>query len=110
MWPRVPGDGLPLWSAMVTFRFPIAMPPSNSNCFFNPRARSNHFALRFGLRTARPKCPTGPTVKGTLLLILLKESRQAPNRNSSEHGHNDKDRGHRRIECPFWDDAFCDPD
>jgi hypothetical protein len=70
MWPSVPGEGLPLCRAIVTLRFPIAIPPSNSNSFFNPSARSNHFALRFGLRTANPKWPTTPSVNGTFMFRM----------------------------------------
>src|SRR5947209_1647943 len=91
MWPSVPGDGRPLCNAIVTFAFPIAIPPSNSNSFFKPSARSNHFALRFGLRTASPKWPTTPIVNG-ILLISLKESRQASHCKSREQRHNDKGR------------------
>src|SRR5205085_8747604 len=69
MWPSVPGDGRPLCNAIVTFAFPIATPPSNSNSFFRPSARSNHFALRFGLRTARPKWPTTPSVNGIFFFM-----------------------------------------
>src|SRR5437867_10773419 len=47
------------------------MPLSNSNSFRNPSARSNHFALFFGSRTARPKWPTSPTVNGTFIWIAL---------------------------------------
>src|SRR4051794_24695402 len=90
MWPSVPEEGLPLCRAIVTLRFPIAIPPSNSNSFFKPRTRSNHLALRFGFRTANPKCPTTPTVNGIFLLISLKKRRQATNRKSRYHRHRDK--------------------
>src|SRR5437868_1601880 len=82
---------------MVTLRFPIAIPPSNSNSFFKPSARWNHFALRFGLRTANPKWPTTPTVNGTFLFMSLKESRQPSNCNSREQRHHEKSRRHSRI-------------
>src|SRR6266446_1085661 len=44
------------------------MPSSNANCFFKPKARANHFALFFGLRTARPKWPTVPRMNGNFIL------------------------------------------
>lgn len=96
MWSSVPGDGRPLCNAIVTFLLPIAIPPSNSNSFFKPSARANHFALRFGLRTANPKWPTMPTVNGTFLMSL-KKLRQPPNRKSRQQGHNHKGRGHGGI-------------
>src|SRR5918996_1755037 len=79
----VSGDGFPLNSAIVTFLFPIATPFSNSNSFRKPRARSNHFALSFGSRTARPKWPTSPSVNGTFiwiggLIVLGTVSRNEP--------------------------------
>src|SRR5437868_13111032 len=77
MWPSVFGEGLPLWSAIVTLSFPIATPPSNSNSFLRPSARSNHFALRFGLRTARPKWPTTPSVNGIFFFMSDKIAKQA---------------------------------
>src|ERR1043166_235622 len=95
MWPSVPGDGRPLCSAIVTLRFPIAIPPSNSNSFFKPRTRSNHFALRFGFRTANPKCPTTPRVNGIFLLISFKKRWRAPNR-KSRCQHNYKRRCRQR--------------
>src|ERR1043166_8757303 len=95
MWPSVPGDGRPLCSAIVTVRFPIATPPSNSNSFFKPRTRSNHFAVRFGFRTANPKCPTTPRVNGIFLLISFNKRRQAPNR-KSRCQHNYKKRCRQR--------------
>src|SRR6478672_4619736 len=67
MWSNVRGDGFPFCNAMVTLLFPMAIPSSNSNCFLRPSARANHFALFFGSRTARPKCPTTPRVKGTFI-------------------------------------------
>src|SRR6267143_1016343 len=70
MWPNVPGAGFPLCKAIVTLSFPIAIPPSNSNCFFNPSARSNHLALFFGSRTANPKWPTTPSVNGAFIIQI----------------------------------------
>ena len=55
----------------LTFLFPTAIPSSYSNSTDNPSARSNHFALRFGLVTANPKWPTVPSVNGTFMLVTL---------------------------------------
>src|SRR4051812_31015208 len=56
---------------MVTLWFPTATPFSNSNSFRKPKARSNHFAVFFGSRTARPKWPTSPGVNGTFIGMAI---------------------------------------
>src|SRR6476469_6907448 len=70
MWSSVFGDGSPLNSAIVTLALPTAIPFSNSNSFFSPRVRPNHFALFCGLRTARPKWPTVPREKGIFIVAV----------------------------------------
>src|SRR5947209_4776454 len=71
------GEGLPLKSAIVTSSLPIATPFSNSNSLAKPRTRSNQSALFFGLRTARPKWPTTPSLNGTFTFIFQKNAARA---------------------------------
>ena len=50
----------------------MATPLSKSNSFFKPSARSNHFALFFGSRTASPKWPTTPSSNGTFMSAVYR--------------------------------------
>src|SRR5258708_1723317 len=65
---------------MVTLLLPTATPSSNSKSFSNPSVCSNHFALFPGFRTARPKCPTTPTVNGIFLASRLADGSPSPDR------------------------------
>src|SRR5581483_8839285 len=67
MCPTVSGDGSPRWNQIVTLSLPTdALSSSGSMNGSSRRQRVNHAACARGSRTARLKCPTGPTVNGSM--------------------------------------------
>jgi hypothetical protein len=60
----VSGEGVPEKNQMVTASLPTAIQSPKSAYGSSNRQRRNHSALRRGLRTASPKCPTFPSVNG----------------------------------------------